>query len=186
MLFVTAVAFTSRSPKNAVVGRLAASRKLFSDDPSVSRREAWESAATTAAAAAGISSSGLWLPGSANAMDVVSNPASTTNSVPTVRLGKSSLEVSRTIQGYWQLAGGHGLYREPDAIANMKAHFDAGITTFDTADIYGPSELIIGNYIQEQPKAIPCTKFCCFRNLEVSRSLSSSNAAFWLPDVAPL
>jgi aryl-alcohol dehydrogenase-like predicted oxidoreductase len=55
----------------------------------------------------------------------------------------------------------------------MKAHFDVGVTTCDTADIYGPSELIIGKYMKDQPKAIPCTKFCCFRNLEVSRSLSS-------------
>lgn len=163
MLFVTAAAFTSRSPKNSAVG-LAGSRESPND--SFSRREAWESAATAAAAAAGISSSGLWLPGSAHALDVGSKPASTTSRVPTVRLGKSSLEVSRTIQGYWQLAGGHGTYREPDAIANMKAHFDVGITTCDTADIYGPSELIIGKYIKEQPKAIPCTKFCCFRYLE--------------------
>jgi aryl-alcohol dehydrogenase-like predicted oxidoreductase len=56
----------------------------------------------------------------------------------------------------------------------MKAHFEAGITTCDTADIYGPSELIIGKYIKEQPKAIPCTKLCCFRNLEVSRPLSTN------------
>ena len=40
--------------------------------------------------------------------------------VPTVQLG--TLEVSRTIQGYWQLAGGHGKYKAEDAIRNMEKH----------------------------------------------------------------
>ena len=48
----------------------------------------------------------------------------------------------------------------------MKAHYDAGITTLDTADIYGPSEQIVGNFMKSQPNAIPCTKFCCFRFLD--------------------
>ncbi len=64
--------------------------------------------------------------------------AATTLKVPTARLG--SLEISRTIQGHWQLAGGHGSFRESDVLTNMKEHFDAGITTLDTADIYGISE----------------------------------------------
>jgi aryl-alcohol dehydrogenase-like predicted oxidoreductase len=91
--------------------------------------------------------------------------------VPAVRLGNGSLQVSRTIQGYWQLAGGHGKYRESDAVANMVAHFNAGITTLDTADIYGPSEVIMGKFVNSQPKAIPMTKFCCFRFLdEINRA----------------
>ena len=133
------------------------------------RREIFETGAKTltVATAGASSSSGLWLPPStANAAD-----APTTTAVPTVRLGKSDLEVSRTIQGYWQLAGGHGRYKESDAIQNMQAHFDAGVTTLDTADIYGPSELIVGKFVKSQPKAIPCTKFCCFRYLEVSTSI---------------
>ena len=117
----------------------------------LSRREAWTTAAQVSAA-------GLLLPPfSAGAEKPL--PA-----VPTVQLG--SLEVSRTIMGQWQLAGGHGRYRESDAIDNMQAHFNAGITTLDTADIYGPSELIIGKFVKSQPKAIPCTKFCCFRYLD--------------------
>jgi diketogulonate reductase-like aldo/keto reductase len=97
-----------------------------------------------------------------------------TIAVPTAQLGKSSLTVSKTIQGYWQLAGGHGKYRESDAIQNMIQHYRAGITTLDTADIYGPSEIIIGKFIQQQQQLqqqvqsniIPITKFCCFRYLE--------------------
>jgi len=30
----------------------------------------------------------------------------------------------------------------------------------------GPSELIVGKFAKSQPKAIPCTKFCCFRYLD--------------------
>ena len=86
--------------------------------------------------------------------------------IPTIKLGNSSLEVSRTIQGYWQLAGGHGKYNIDEAVKNMEAHYKAGITTLDTADIYGPSEQIMGKFVQNTPGAIPCTKFCCFRYLD--------------------
>lgn len=129
----------------------------------ISRRRVLESTFSVAA-------SGLLLPHSALADETLSAPSRPKVTVPSVRLGggKSSLKVSRTIQGYWQLAGGHGNYREVDAIDNMQAHFNAGITTLDTADIYGPSELIVGKFVQSQPGAIPCTKFCCFRYLEVS------------------
>mmetsp|Transcript_6138 Transcript_6138/g.17132 ORF Transcript_6138/g.17132 Transcript_6138/m.17132 type:complete len:290 (-) Transcript_6138:341-1210(-) len=47
----------------------------------------------------------------------------------------------------------------------MRNHFDAGVTTLDTADIYGPSELVVGKFVKAQPKAVVCTKFCCFRDL---------------------
>jgi hypothetical protein len=131
-------------------------------DPSLSRREAWDSVAAASFTAA---ASGILIPSPVKAEDKIRPIAK----VPTVRLGggKSSLEVSRTIQGHWQLAGGHGRYRERDAVENMQAHFDSGITTLDTADIYGPSELIVGKFVLTQPKAIPFTKFCCFRYLEV-------------------
>uniref|UniRef100_A0A7S3VHA1 NADP-dependent oxidoreductase domain-containing protein n=1 Tax=Chaetoceros debilis TaxID=122233 RepID=A0A7S3VHA1_9STRA len=87
-------------------------------------------------------------------------------SVPMIQLGNSSLNVSRTIQGYWQLAGGHGKYKPDDAISNMEAHYKAGITTLDTADIYGASEALVGRYMKTNPDAIPLTKFCCFKFLD--------------------
>lgn len=125
----------------------------------LSRREALDTSFSLAA-------SGLLLPKGATADDVSTKPGK----IPTIRLGggKSILEIPRTIQGYWQLAGGHGRYSEREAIENMQAHFNAGITTLDTADIYGPSEIVVGKFVKSQPGAIPCTKFCCFRYLEVS------------------
>jgi hypothetical protein len=138
---------------------------LFNDDygpqeQQFTRREAWQHAAAVTTTA-----SGLLLPTSSLAEDTTSATIKP-GTVPTVRLGTGSLQVSRTIQGYWQLAGGHGRYKESDALANMEAHYKAGITTLDTADIYGPSEIIMGKFMAKQPKAIPCTKFCCFRFLD--------------------
>lgn len=134
--------------------------------PNLSRREAWHHAAVMTTTA-----SGLLLPRSALAEEpsivLPADTAPTTNTkVPTVKLGKSNLEVSRTIQGHWQLSGGHGKVSEKAALANMEAHFQAGITTMDTADIYGPSEIIVGKYMAKNPKAVPMTKFCCFRFLD--------------------
>ena len=44
--------------------------------------------------------------------------------------------ISRVIKGGWQLAGGHGRIDRDSSIDDMVAFADAGITTFDCADIY--------------------------------------------------
>jgi aryl-alcohol dehydrogenase-like predicted oxidoreductase len=55
-------------------------------------------------------------------------------------------EISRVIRGGWQLASGHGTVRSDDPIADMMAFADAGITTFDCADIYTGVEELIGRF----------------------------------------
>ncbi len=55
-------------------------------------------------------------------------------------------EISRVIRGNWQLAGGHGSVEAEEAIADMVAFADAGITTFDCADIYTGVEDLIGAF----------------------------------------
>ncbi len=137
----------------------------------LNRRDAISDALRTAAIITGTSSAAAASrPLVAIADEVTSassDVVSITKKVPTVQLGKSSLEVSRTIQGYWQLAGGHGKYSQDEAVKNMKAHYDAGITTLDTADIYGPSESIMGKFLVDKPEgAVACTKFCCFKFLD--------------------
>lgn len=52
--------------------------------------------------------------------------------------------ISRVIRGGWQLAGGHGPVDRRAAIADMAAFADAGIVTFDCADIYTGVEEMIG------------------------------------------
>ncbi len=92
----------------------------------------------------------------------------TPSPVPTIQLG--SLRVSKTISGYWTLAGGHGPV-PPTITSTMSSYISHGITTMDTADIYGPSESYVGKVSKSDPNAVVCTKFCCFRNLEsISRA----------------
>jgi aryl-alcohol dehydrogenase-like predicted oxidoreductase len=54
--------------------------------------------------------------------------------------------VSRLIRGGWQLAGGHGDIARDRAIADMRAFLDAGVSTFDCADIYTGVEEMIGEF----------------------------------------
>ena len=56
--------------------------------------------------------------------------------------------ISRIIKGGWQLAGDHGAVDPERAIADMAAFVDAGITTFDCADIYTGVEAMIGRFLR--------------------------------------
>jgi len=55
-------------------------------------------------------------------------------------------EISRVIRGGWQMAGGHGAIDADTAVEDMIAFADAGITTFDCADIYTGVEELIGRF----------------------------------------
>ena len=68
------------------------------------------------------------------------------SAVETARLGADAA-ISRVIKGGWQLAGDHGPVDRAHAIADMEAFLDAGITTFDCADIYVGVEEMIGTFI---------------------------------------
>ncbi len=58
----------------------------------------------------------------------------------------SDLTICRILNGMWQVAGGHGTIDPPQAIASMFAYFDAGYTTWDLADHYGPAEDFMGEF----------------------------------------
>ena len=49
----------------------------------------------------------------------------------------------------WQVAGGHGRIDPALAITEMIKYHDAGFTTWDLADIYGPAEDFIGEFRQK-------------------------------------
>ena len=66
--------------------------------------------------------------------------------VPRVALAPG-YSISRLLKGGWQLAGGHGAVDVEPALADMQAFVDAGITTFDCADIYTGVEALIGRYL---------------------------------------
>lgn len=65
--------------------------------------------------------------------------------IPRVEL-TDGYEISRILKGGWQLAGGHGSVDRAVAIRDMFAFLQAGITTFDCADIYTGVEEMIGEF----------------------------------------
>lgn len=59
------------------------------------------------------------------------------------------LTIYRMVNGMWQVAGGHGYIDHELAIADMMRYHDAGFTSWDLADIYGPAEDFIGQFRHE-------------------------------------
>jgi aryl-alcohol dehydrogenase-like predicted oxidoreductase len=59
--------------------------------------------------------------------------------------------ISRIIKGGWHLAGDHGPIDPDQAQRDMAAFVDAGITTFDCADIYTGVEQLIGSFRRAYP-----------------------------------
>jgi aryl-alcohol dehydrogenase-like predicted oxidoreductase len=55
-------------------------------------------------------------------------------------------DISRVIRGGWQLSASHSQAVSDDPIGDMVAFADAGITTFDCADIYTGVEEAIGQF----------------------------------------
>ena len=70
------------------------------------------------------------------------------NIVPKQKL-REGYEISRIIKGGWQLAGDHGRVHKNRAVQDMITFVDAGITTFDCADIYLGVEQLIGKFLAE-------------------------------------
>ncbi|XP_068997403.1 uncharacterized protein [Embiotoca jacksoni] len=65
--------------------------------------------------------------------------------VPKVTLS-GGLEICRVMNGMWQVSGAHGAVDKARAVEVMQSYVDAGLTTFDMADIYGPAEEIFGQF----------------------------------------
>ena len=72
--------------------------------------------------------------------------------VPTIDL-RPDYRISRIIKGGWQLAGDHGPVDRTSAIRDMTAFVDAGVTTFDCADIYAGVEEMIGAFLDDLRKS---------------------------------
>ena len=70
-------------------------------------------------------------------------------------LGRTGRDVSVVGLGTWQLGADWGDVSEADARAVLDAAAEAGVTFFDTADVYGDgrSETIIGGFLRDHPDA---------------------------------
>jgi len=68
-------------------------------------------------------------------------------------LGRTGRRVSAIGLGTWQLGADWGAVTEDDALAVLAASADAGVTLFDTADVYGDgrSEALIGRFLAGRP-----------------------------------
>ncbi len=75
-------------------------------------------------------------------------------SVPRVEIAPG-YSISRILKGGWQLAGGHGAIDPAVAIDDMARFADAGITTFDCADIYTGVEDLIGAFLRNRRAGPP-------------------------------
>ena len=56
------------------------------------------------------------------------------------------LPICRILNGMWQVSGAHGRIDPASALDAMLAYHDAGFTTWDLADHYGPAEDFIGEF----------------------------------------
>jgi aryl-alcohol dehydrogenase-like predicted oxidoreductase len=65
--------------------------------------------------------------------------------VETVELAPG-YRIPRVVRGGWQLAGGHGEVDADEAVRDMRAFVDAGLNTFDCADIYTGVEAMYGRF----------------------------------------
>ncbi len=70
-------------------------------------------------------------------------------------LGRTNRPVSVVGLGTWQLGADWGEVTETDARAVLEASAEAGVTFFDTADVYGDgrSEQLVGRFVAAHPDA---------------------------------
>jgi aryl-alcohol dehydrogenase-like predicted oxidoreductase len=70
--------------------------------------------------------------------------------IPRVNIA-GGYSISRIIKGGWHLVGDHGAIDAEQARRDMATFIDAGITTFDCADIYTGVEELIGTFRRAYP-----------------------------------
>jgi aryl-alcohol dehydrogenase-like predicted oxidoreductase len=69
------------------------------------------------------------------------------------RLGRTGYEVGSIGLGAWAMGGDWGSVDDAESLRTLHAAADAGVTLFDTADVYGDgrSERLIGRFLRERP-----------------------------------
>ena len=60
----------------------------------------------------------------------------------------ADLTICRILNGMWQVSGAHGVVDPVRAVDAMFAYHEAGFTTWDLADHYGPAEDFIGDFLR--------------------------------------
>ena len=100
----------------------------------------------------------------------------------TRRLGRTNVEASEVGFGAWSIGGDWGATDDEESLAAMHAAVDAGVTFFDTADVYGDgrSERLVGRLLNERPeRLVVATKFGRRAPLDVEH-YTYDNLRAWL------
>ena len=61
---------------------------------------------------------------------------------------RPDLKICKILNGMWQVSGSHGFIDFNSAIEDMLSYHESGFTTWDLADIYGPAEDFIGEFLR--------------------------------------
>lgn len=80
----------------------------------------------------------------------------TSNKLPTRELAPG-FHICPIVNGLWQTAGGHGQIDLNKAKIQMKKLHEAGFTSFDGADHYGPAEVLMGDLLTSLPSPTDST-----------------------------
>jgi len=99
------------------------------------------------------------------------------------RLGKSGYSVSEIGFGAWAIGGSWGETDDEASLAAMNAAVDAGVTFFDTADVYGDgrSERLVAKLLHERSeKLVVATKFGRRAPRQEVEQYSYANLRGWL------
>ena len=65
----------------------------------------------------------------------------------------ANMRICRILNGMWQVSGAHGRIEPNAALRSMFDYVDAGFTTWDLADHYGPAEDFIGEFRRQLASA---------------------------------
>src|SRR3954452_12386842 len=76
------------------------------------------------------------------------------------KMSRAGIEASEIGFGAWQIGADWGEVDEDTALRTLHAAADAGVTFFDTADVYGDgrSERLIGRLLRDRPDIVVATK----------------------------
>src|SRR5215213_7791037 len=98
------------------------------------------------------------------------------------RLGKTGLDVSEIGFGAWAIGGSWGETDDAESLAAMHAAVDAGVTFFDTADVYGDgrSERLIARLLRERDGPLVVATKAGRRAPQVVESYAYENLRGWL------
>jgi aryl-alcohol dehydrogenase-like predicted oxidoreductase len=99
------------------------------------------------------------------------------------RLGKTDRDVSEIGFGAWAIGGSWGETNDDESLAAMHAAVDAGVTFFDTADVYGDgrSERLVARLLRERDEPLlVATKFGRRADEQLVANYTYDNLRAWL------